>query len=223
MLESMLNAFRAPDIRRRLLFVAFILIVYRALAHVLIPGINPQLSTHSGGGQQLLRAAVALLRRRRPADVDRRPGAEPVHQRHDHHADPADDDPVPAGALRARASTAATRSPATRAGCRCRWPRSRRTASWPSCRQTSAAGHHRLHDAVQLREPTSPGRRSSPSPPARFVLMWLGELITEKGIGNGISFIIFAGIVSRVPGDRRHVPAAAPTGWSCSSSASSAS
>jgi preprotein translocase subunit SecY len=31
------------------------------------------------------------------------------------------------------------------------------------------------------------------------LLMWLGELITEKGIGNGISFIIFAGIVSRVP------------------------
>src|SRR5690606_19138535 len=30
-------------------------------------------------------------------------------------------------------------------------------------------------------------------------LMWLGELITEKGIGNGISLIIFAGIVSRLP------------------------
>jgi len=30
-------------------------------------------------------------------------------------------------------------------------------------------------------------------------LMWLGELITDKGIGNGISLIIFAGIVSRVP------------------------
>ncbi|HWQ89070.1 MAG TPA: preprotein translocase subunit SecY [Desulfitobacteriaceae bacterium] len=30
-------------------------------------------------------------------------------------------------------------------------------------------------------------------------LMWLGESITEKGIGNGISLIIFAGIVSRVP------------------------
>lgn len=28
-------------------------------------------------------------------------------------------------------------------------------------------------------------------------LMWLGELITEKGIGNGISIIIFGGIVSR--------------------------
>ena len=30
-------------------------------------------------------------------------------------------------------------------------------------------------------------------------LVWLGELITEKGIGNGISMIIFGGIVSRLP------------------------
>ena len=30
-------------------------------------------------------------------------------------------------------------------------------------------------------------------------LMWLGEQITEKGVGNGISMIIFAGIVSRLP------------------------
>lgn len=30
-------------------------------------------------------------------------------------------------------------------------------------------------------------------------LMWLGELITEKGIGNGISLLIFFGILSRVP------------------------
>lgn len=30
-------------------------------------------------------------------------------------------------------------------------------------------------------------------------LMWLGELISEKGIGNGISLLIFAGIVSRLP------------------------
>ena len=29
--------------------------------------------------------------------------------------------------------------------------------------------------------------------------MWLGEQITEKGVGNGISLIIFAGIVSRIP------------------------
>ena len=32
-----------------------------------------------------------------------------------------------------------------------------------------------------------------------MILVWLGELITEKGIGNGISIIIFGGIVSRIP------------------------
>lgn len=30
-------------------------------------------------------------------------------------------------------------------------------------------------------------------------LMWLGELITEKGLGNGVSFIIFSGIVAGLP------------------------
>jgi len=33
-----------------------------------------------------------------------------------------------------------------------------------------------------------------------ILLMWIGEIITEKGIGNGISLIIFGGIVSRLPG-----------------------
>lgn len=32
-----------------------------------------------------------------------------------------------------------------------------------------------------------------------MLLMWLGELITEQGIGNGISLLIFAGIVSQLP------------------------
>lgn len=32
-------------------------------------------------------------------------------------------------------------------------------------------------------------------------LMWLGEQITDRGIGNGISLIIFVGIISRVPSE----------------------
>ncbi|MFY9227779.1 MAG: preprotein translocase subunit SecY [Candidatus Microsaccharimonas sp.] len=32
-----------------------------------------------------------------------------------------------------------------------------------------------------------------------LLLMWLGELITEQGVGNGISLIIFAGIISQLP------------------------
>ena len=31
------------------------------------------------------------------------------------------------------------------------------------------------------------------------LVMWMGEQITEFGIGNGISIILFAGIISRFP------------------------
>ena len=40
MFESLLNAFRAPDIRRRILFVLGILVVYRLLAQVPLPGVD---------------------------------------------------------------------------------------------------------------------------------------------------------------------------------------
>lgn len=32
-----------------------------------------------------------------------------------------------------------------------------------------------------------------------MLLVWLGELLTERGVGNGISLLIFAGIVARIP------------------------
>ncbi len=32
------------------------------------------------------------------------------------------------------------------------------------------------------------------------LMMWIGEMITEKGLGNGISILIFAGIISSIPG-----------------------
>jgi len=37
-----------------------------------------------------------------------------------------------------------------------------------------------------------------------MLLMWIGEQITQSGIGNGISLIIFAGIVSAIPGAIGH-------------------
>jgi preprotein translocase subunit SecY len=38
-----------------------------------------------------------------------------------------------------------------------------------------------------------------------ILLMWIGELITEKGIGNGVSLLIFAGIVSDIPNNIRQI------------------
>ncbi len=38
-------------------------------------------------------------------------------------------------------------------------------------------------------------------------IMWLGELITEKGLGNGVSLLIFAGIVAGLPGAIQQIAA----------------
>jgi preprotein translocase subunit SecY len=43
-------------------------------------------------------------------------------------------------------------------------------------------------------------------------LLWLGEQITEKGVGNGISFIIFAGIVASLPGQMEQLGAGVQAG-----------
>ncbi|APA96851.1 preprotein translocase subunit SecY [Nocardia seriolae] len=37
------------------------------------------------------------------------------------------------------------------------------------------------------------------------LVMWFGELITERGIGNGISLLIFAGIAARIPSQGRSI------------------
>jgi len=43
-------------------------------------------------------------------------------------------------------------------------------------------------------------------------LMWLGEQINERGVGNGISLIIFAGIVARIPSGARSLLTVYKTG-----------
>jgi preprotein translocase subunit SecY len=49
-----------------------------------------------------------------------------------------------------------------------------------------------------------------------MILVWLGELITEKGIGNGISIIILANILSNLPNYSHQIYVAATTGGSSS-------
>lgn len=56
-----------------------------------------------------------------------------------------------------------------------------------------------LRSAVKVSDPLSMIVIAVTLTAGTACLMWIGELITEKGIGNGISLIIFAGIVSRIP------------------------
>ncbi len=54
------------------------------------------------------------------------------------------------------------------------------------------------------------------------VVMWMGELITEKGIGNGMSILIFASVVSSLPDcPSRSTLKKVYSGWSSHSSCSS--
>jgi len=52
--EALINAFRAPDIRRRILFVLGMLVVYRALAVVPVPAVDRTAVANLVGQQQFL-------------------------------------------------------------------------------------------------------------------------------------------------------------------------
>ncbi|MEO6987497.1 MAG: preprotein translocase subunit SecY [Aquihabitans sp.] len=45
------------------------------------------------------------------------------------------------------------------------------------------------------------------------LLMWFGEVITTRGVGNGMSILIFASVVSRLPANFGLVRAESGTGW----------
>ena len=199
MFESMLNAFRAPDIRRRLLFVAFILIVYRALAHVLIPGINPE-SLNAKGADNSIFGLLSLFS---GGDVRKMSivglGLNPYINA--------------TIIMQILQTTIPSLQALSREG---EYGRNKITSysRWLSVPLAALQSYGIL--AFLQADLASNGITAFTTPfsfetyeswtqiialtTGSIVLMWLGELITEKGIGNGISFIIFAGIVSRVPG-----------------------
>jgi preprotein translocase subunit SecY len=197
MLESMLNAFRAPDIRKRLLFVLAILVVYRALAHVLIPGINP--AELNGGGDTGIFGLLTLfsggdLRRMSIVGLGLNPYINATI------------------IMQILQSTIPSLQALSREG---EYGRNKITSYSRMLSVPLAAlqaygilsflqAQDHANGIVAYTTPFSFEKYESLTmilalTTGSVVLMWLGELITEKGIGNGISFIIFAGIVSRIP------------------------
>jgi preprotein translocase subunit SecY len=194
MLESLLNAFRAPDIRRRILFVAGILIVFRLLSHVPVPGANSAslsalfasnqllglLDLFSGGG--LSRFSIVGLGVNPYINasiiIQLMTGVIPRLQSLSREGEYGRNKinqytrylAVPLALLQSYGFLAVLHN------------------SQPPV-LSGAFGLNDLETITQMVSLTA----------GSILLMWLGELITEKGIGNGISFIIFAGIVSRAP------------------------
>jgi preprotein translocase subunit SecY len=191
--DSLLNAFRAPDIRRRIFYVLAILIIFRFLAHVPVPGVDKAqlanfisqnaifgvLDLLSGGGLSSF-SIIAL-------GVNPYINASIIMQ-------------LMTGVI--PSLTALSREGEYG---RNKINQYTRYLAVPMALLQSYGflallnSQNVLSTGFDLSNPAT-WTQIVTLTAGSIVLMWLGELITEKGIGNGISFIIFAGIVSRAPG-----------------------
>jgi preprotein translocase subunit SecY len=192
--ESLLNAFRAPDIRRRIFFVLGILIVYRVLAQIPLPGIDRDalaeffqnnaafgiIDLFAGGGLSAMSVVGLAMNPYINASIIMQlmtgviPSLQALSKEGEYGRQRLNQYTryltVPMAILQAFGILSALNAPGSDA----------------------IIGDFGLGNAqswVQMVTLTA----------GAVLLMWLGELITEKGIGNGISFIIFAGIVSQAP------------------------
>jgi preprotein translocase subunit SecY len=191
--ESLLNAFRAPDIRRRLLFVLGILIVYRLLAQVPLPGVDRDqlaaffkqntafgiIDLFAGGGLSTLSIVGLTMNPYINASIIMQlmqgviPSLQALSREGEFGRQKLNQYTryltVPMAFLQAFGILSALNASGIIIG---------------------GFGLGNAMSWVQMVTMVA----------GAVVLMWMGELITEKGIGNGISFIIFAGIVSQAPG-----------------------
>ena len=192
MFESLLNAFRAPDIRRRILVVLGLLIVFRLLAAVPVPGVNRDqldaflagnplfglLNIFSGGGLSNFSVVALGLNPYINASIIMQlmQGVVPSLQALSREGEYGRNKitqytrylSVPMALLQSYGFLALLNSQGVLTG-------------------TFTLGS--FETITQILTLTA----------GSVALMWIGELITERGIGNGISFIIFAGIVSQAP------------------------
>jgi preprotein translocase subunit SecY len=197
MFEALVNAFRAPDIRRRILFVLGMLVVYRALAVVPVPNVDHEavagliesqtflqlLDLFSGGGLSSFSIVAMGVNPYINASIIMQlmtgvvPRLQALSREGEYGRNRINQYTryltVPLALLQAYGYLAILAS------------------------QTGPGGQPILPDFNILSFSTL-GQMITLAA-GTILAMWIGELITERGIGNGISFIIFAGIVARVP------------------------
>lgn len=192
--QAVVNAFRLPDLRRKLIFTFVILVIFRFLAHVPVPGVNiPQLreifannqllgmlDLFSGGAMRNFSIAamgvypyitstiiMQLLTPVIPQLSEMAKEGEAGRRRINQITHWAT---VPLAALQAYSALVIL-------------------SSQGLLTNLELIGPNWL--------PTWAGLISMVA--GTIVLVWLGELITENGIGNGVSIIIFGGIVANLP------------------------
>ena len=200
MLGAFANAFRTPDLRRKLLFVLLIIVVFRLGSQIPAPGVNVAnvQSCIDVAGQRRLQADQPVLRRRAPPADDLRARDHAVHHGEHHPAaargrDPAAGGPQEGGPGRPDQDHPVHPLPHPRRWRSCRPPASWR---WPapasSCRTATLPLLHNDNISTFLVMVITMTAGTA-------VIMWLGELITDRGIGNGMSILIFTQVVATFP------------------------
>ena len=216
--------FRVPDLRNKILFTLVIIALYRIGAYVPAPGLDldavaelkrqadpAAASSASSSCSPAARSPTSPLRARDHA----------VHHQLDHHADPHGGDPQARAVAADRGGRPEEDHPVDPLPRRSPSPSCSRPA-WPSSSTTAAAAS----------SAAAATHRPRPVPTSRVprvllvvitltagtaLVMWMGELITQRGIGNGMSMLIFASVVSRFPSPGRQAPGR-EAATSCSSS-----
>lgn len=191
LVQAMMDIWTLPDLRRRILFTIGILVVFRFIAHVPLPGVDPDavkkffegsplfgmLDLFTGGAMERFSVAALGVYPYITASIIMQllvpviPSLQALSQegelgqqkinRITHLAT------IPLAALQSYAMIALLRAQGVTS-------ESLTSLTIASIVITMVAG--------------------------TMFLVWLGELITERGVGNGISIIIFGGIVTDLPG-----------------------
>ncbi|CAN5611281.1 preprotein translocase subunit SecY [soil metagenome] len=191
MFEALVNAFRAPDIRRRIFFVLGMLVVFRALAVVPVPDVDHAavrelveqqtflqlLDLFSGGGLSTFSIVAMGVNPYINASIIMQlmtgvvPRLQALSREGEYGRNKINQYTryltVPLALLQAYGYLAIL-------------------SANNIVTDFDISSFETLSQMVTLAAGT-------------ILTMWIGELITERGIGNGISFIIFAGIVGGVP------------------------
>jgi protein translocase subunit secY/sec61 alpha len=203
MLESVVNALRLPDLRQRILFTLAMLLLFRLIAHIPVPNIDPTaleslrialqgnqlaqlLNIFAGGALQNLSVAamgvypyitaqiiLQLLVPLIPALEELRKEGEQGRMRLNRITFYLT---IPMALLQAYGQT----------------------LTLERSLGTGQALFQTPFDIVNNFFPTFTILVSMLA--GTMLLVWLGEQIQERGIGNGVSMIIFAGIVAGLPG-----------------------
>lgn len=189
LLQAMFDAFHLPDLRRRILFTLGMLVIFRFIAHVPLPGVDAQklsdlfernamlgmLDLFSGGAMRFF--SVAAM------------GVYPY---------------ITASIIMMLLTPVIPRLLALSQEGEAGRNKINLITHWLMVPMAGLAGYGQI--ILLQREGVLTSTAALPTVAMVLAIMagtvflvWLGELITEHGIGNGISIIIFGGIVAGLP------------------------